>query len=252
MRFTLSFFLIFLLFSSCSNKIEFPEKLTNRIPAENLILPDHQDYLDFRKLSAKDDFTGLQKYVSGFKQKDQDFNLSEFEEQWNIFSGKNDPAKLNANELEEWAGVTGLLFELTGNEKYASELEQISQRSGSSLKEMLAPFILTKNVDHIHVNLFQPVEINFEHSLGGNVTVRLETDFPDSGQIRLYFGMTEQRYIELFVRIPQWAEGAKVTVKNVKYLASPGTYCKIAKKWKEGDVVEIEFPDDRIPAYRGY
>ena len=81
----------------------------------------------------------------------------------------------------------------------------------------------------------------------GEVTFRQETDYPKSGSVKLYFGMTERRYIELFIRIPSWAEGTHVNVKGVKYFADPGSYCKILKKWKEGDVVDIEFPINKKP-----
>ena len=66
----------------------------------------------------------------------------------------------------------------------------------------IEPFVLTKNGDHIYVNLFNPVEINYQHSLGGEVTFRQETAYPESGSVRLHFDNAENRYIELYIRIP--------------------------------------------------
>jgi DUF1680 family protein len=108
--------------------------------------------------------------------------------------------------------------------------------------------VLTKNGDHIYVNLFNPVEINYQHSLGGEVTFRQETTYPESGSVRLHFDNAENRYIELYIRIPEWAEGTSVVVKKVKYFTQPGSYCVIAKKWKQGDVVEIELPIENYQA----
>jgi len=53
--------------------------------------------------------------------------------------------------------------------------------------------------------------------------------------------MEEIRYIEISIRIPDWARNATVTEKNVKYVATPGSYCFIARKWNSGDVIEIAF-----------
>ena len=54
--------------------------------------------------------------------------------------------------------------------------------------------------------------------------------------------------MEIYIRIPEWAEGATVVMQNVKYIAPPGDYCEIAKSWINGDLVEIHFPVEKIPA----
>jgi DUF1680 family protein len=61
--------------------------------------------------------------------------------------------------------------------------------------------------------------------------------------------METKRYIELWIRIPEWAHNASVTVKGVKYLSQPGSYSRVAKQWKEGDVVEVELPLQNVPGY---
>jgi DUF1680 family protein len=61
--------------------------------------------------------------------------------------------------------------------------------------------------------------------------------------------METKRYIELFIRIPEWAEEATVIEKGVKYVATPGSYCQITRKWSEGDMVEINFPTEKMPEY---
>ena len=137
-------------------------------------------------------------------------------------------------------------MELTGEAIFAEVLE--TYQLDSSTRDYTKPFVITKSIDHIHVNLFEPTEIKYDHTLGGEVQFRMETAYPNSGKIKFHFGMTERRYIEVYIRIPEWAEGTTVTVKKVKYFASPGSYCKIAKKWKEGDVVEVEIPEKLNPS----
>lgn len=244
MRLNIFIFLLLILIASCSTETGFPEKKFNRIPLEELKLPIGSNIKNLNESVGTVDFKNLQRYVSQFELKDETFDLKEFEMQWNTFSESNNISKWNEADLEIWVDITGFLLELTGKAKCGEALESISN---SSLQQTIAPYILTKRLDHIFVNLFQPVEINYQHSLYGEVKFRQETDYPKSGNVKLYFGMTERRHIELFIRIPSWAEGTAVTVKQVKYFAPPGGYCHIVKKWKEGDLVEIEFPMDKMP-----
>lgn len=186
-------------------------------------------------------------------QKDEGFELEKFLASWQEF--KNNPSlhQLTHQENLQWFHVTGFLFQLTGKVSFAEELEKIAWNSFSGhphvFNSLVSPYIFTKNVDHIHINLFLPNEIRYEHTLGGEVKIVQESDFPESGNIKINFSMEIKRYIEVFIRIPTWAEGASVTVKGVKYFAQPGQYSIIAKKWKEGDVIDIEFPLENLPDY---
>jgi hypothetical protein len=51
--------------------------------------------------------------------------------------------------------------------------------------------------------------------------------------------LQDKRYLDFYVRIPEWANKASVTVKGVKYNVIPGQFTEIAKKWKNGDEIEI-------------
>ncbi|MDB4582563.1 glycoside hydrolase family 127 protein [Draconibacterium sp.] len=245
MRLRFAVILLIILFSSCSKRNNLPEKISNKIPLEELKFSTDLKNSPIEESFSNMDFSALKSFVSQFESKDDNFNLLEFESKWNAFSNENDMLGWSDSELKIWAEITGLLLELTNSSKYAEELERIASVAGDDLQEIIAPYILTKRIDHIYVNLFQPIEINYSHTLGGEVKFWQETNYPKSGSVRLHFGMTERRYIELFIRIPGWAKGSTVTVKKVKYFAAPGTYCKIAKKWNEGDVVEIKFPIEK-------
>jgi len=242
MKIQFTFFLLLILLNSCFQQNSFPEKKSTRMPVEKLKLQPCLSQLQVDVSKTNVDFSGLNKFILQFETRQKNFSIAAFEKEWKNFILKNNTAEWNDAALKKWINITGLLLELTNNPKYAEELERINLKSGNSMQYEIAPYILTKQIDHIFVNLFQPVEINYNHTMGGEVKFIQETDYPKSGSIKLHFGMTERRYMELFIRIPSWAEGSTVTVKQVNYVASPGTYCKIAKKWKEGDLVEIELP----------
>ncbi|WP_320112842.1 beta-L-arabinofuranosidase domain-containing protein [Draconibacterium orientale] len=231
----LYFIILFFVLVSCNYNDQFPVKKTERISTVNTsVTQDYgNDYGPFENL-----FT----FVNQFDAQDSAFDLQVFKDKYDQFYAAKKKAVYDSPELPAWIEINGLLLELTGEAKYAQELEEIS--ANENMANYIQPFVLTKNGDHIYVNLFNPVEINYQHSLGGEVTFRQETTYPESGSVRLHFDNAENRYIELYIRIPEWAEGTSVVVKKVKYFTQPGSYCVIAKKWKQGDVVEIELPID--------
>jgi hypothetical protein len=245
---------------SCFGKKDVPEFITEKIPAEKVVVksnlqkaifdssryvlqnPDIQKQLDDLMISLRQ-----------FQSKNDDFRLDRFEIQWEQFHQVANDKKLNVVNTKNWFQINGTLLQLTGEAKYAEELEKLMYTGlpGDSLQvnNWTAPYIYTKYVDHIHVNLFAPSEISYQHSLRGSVKIAQETGYTPSGDLQIHFSMEKERYIELFIRIPGWAKGATVTMQNVKYVAHPGEYCKIAKEWNEGDIVEIHFPMESSPEY---
>jgi len=241
------FVLFFLVFGviSCSQKKTFPEKQTFRIPqsAGEPVSPDFSPGQN--KLAG---WQKLDSLIDLYLKKSPEFNLADFKEQWKFFRKKNQFSEFTLVEIEKWVEETGLLFELTKDASMAEELEEVVYLNRQA-KVYTDPFVFTKKTDKIHVNIFRNREIKFSHTMGGEVAIRQETDYPESGKIRIHFTMTNNRYIELHIRIPSWAEGTTATVKNVKYSTPPGDYCRIAKKWRNGDVVEIDLPAEKIPEF---
>jgi len=243
------------LFISCAQNEQFPEKKSEKVALENVLLgssliPVNQLLIadSVSKNNFKNELTGLIQLKRWYEEQNSGFDLGKLESLWSNL--QNQSSDFNLNEVKSWIEVTGFLLEITTNEKYARELETIvyqvaSKFSESEIKEidsLLIPFIFTKNVDHIYVNLFVNSAVKYEHTLKGAVEITQETDYPVSGEVQIKFKMENKRYIELYIRIPEWAVGATVVEKGVKYAAVPGNYCPIARKWKEGDLVEINLP----------
>ena len=247
---------IFLLFSliplflSCSHEKQFPDYLTQKVSKEQLTanLPDTMSgnfKKDSRHVSyqSADCLNQVTTSVNYYIERNPDFNFKRFVINWNECKDEITYSDLNEMELEKWIEATGLLLQLTSDARYAEELEKIFYHTSSNtIKKEVAGYAITKNVDHLHVNLFIPAKIQYEHSLKGSVSMLMETSYPEKGKVDLIFNMEKKRYVELFIRIPSWAKDAHVTAEGVKYLAPPGGYCKIARQWKEGDSVQIIFP----------
>jgi hypothetical protein len=252
--------LMFFIFVSCSRPEKFPVRLSEKVTPGSVILNksvftvnsvvtnDSVQKSDFGK-----ELNELLLYRQLYENRDEKFDLTNLENLWNNI--KKSSVDFNAGNVSDWIEITGFLLEITGKEKYAGELENVLYQSSASFSEnemktiekQLVPYIFTKNVDHIHVNLFVNAAIKYNHTLDGMVEIIQETDYPESGKILIKFKMENKRYIELFIRIPEWAEGATVVEKGVKYVANPGSYCQIARKWSEGNVVEINLPIEKMP-----
>lgn len=243
-------------FISCSKSREPLTFVSEKVSIEEVRIDTQlalSNELPINGLKASD-LIELQNHQSLYLNNNQEFSLTDFSTEWSEKQKYLKTRKLNPSELELWFDITALLFQLSGEAMYAEELNNIVLKGiGENHKEninIVSPYIFTKDVDNLFVNIFTPSTINYDHTTMGNVNVEMQTGFPNSGKVDLKFGMTERRYIEVNIRIPSWADNASVTVKKVKYVAPPGSYCKIAKKWKEGDLIEVQFPIEKMPDYR--
>lgn len=247
-------------FFSCSGPTRFPSKISEKAGLENVVLNKSFlpiQYSAFRDSAQKSDFgKEIEKLLQDKKNYDERnpvFNLVELEQSWSNLQKQSE--YFGSDDMKSWIEITGFMLEVTGNARYASELEKNVYQSASlftesefrEIEKQVTPWIFTKDVDHIYVNLYANATIKYEHSLKGAVEITQETDYPESGKITLKFKMEKKRYIELFIRIPEWADGATVTEWRVKYVANPGEYCKVVRKWDEGDFVEINLPIEQRP-----
>ncbi|MEU7476875.1 beta-L-arabinofuranosidase domain-containing protein [Lentzea sp. NPDC042327] len=90
----------------------------------------------------------------------------------------------------------------------------------------------------LYVTLFIPSVLTWA---ARGVVVRQETSFPDEGATRLT--VTGTGRFELRVRIPSWARGALLHVNGVDAEpVTPGTYARVDRDWRSGDVVEVTLP----------
>ena len=123
----------------------------------------------------------------------------------------------------------------------------------------LGDYIYAKSDDAIYVNLF--VGSNTTISLkSGNVGVKMETNYPREGNIKLNIDPLKISKFSLNLRIPGWAQGQTSTNKlydfsdfgsAIIYLKVNGKdepvrmengYIIINREWKKGDVVEYILP----------
>ena len=106
-------------------------------------------------------------------------------------------------------------------------------------------FIYTHVGNALYVNLFVASELSWREK---GLVLRQETAFPygESSRITIQEVRGKKSEVRMLVRYPGWVKpGAfkvKVNGEAVDVITGPSSYVAIDRKWKKGDVVEIEFP----------
>lgn len=95
----------------------------------------------------------------------------------------------------------------------------------------------------IALNLFTRSDKKFDVN-GKTIGIKTETDYPNSGEVKLTFTCSEPVEFAFRFRTPRWAERIKCTVGNVRYAPKKSEfgYAEIKRHWKSGDILKISMP----------
>lgn len=240
--------LILLTLAGCSGNQQFPELQSERI--EPGMVTWHESPIASELPVAKvtrgiveANLKEMPRMKQFYTDKDSRFDAAHFEKLWENYGV---PAPdLNGESQYAWLDVTGFLLELTGEAGYAGAIAEFMKNArlaaDDRVENLLKSLTYTKSADHIHINLFVNSSVEYQHTFGGKVKITQQKNSGQPENIQVSFEMEQKQYVELYIRIPSDATQARVSVGNVKYVAIPGEYCRIAKKWVTGDTVEIRF-----------
>jgi DUF1680 family protein len=115
----------------------------------------------------------------------------------------------------------------------------------------VAAYLATSSAGGVQIHQFTPGEIRH-----GDLRLRVETDYPWSGTVRVrVLGGGPAR---ISLRVPAWASGATLTHGGETRPVTPG-YADAERAWRPGDELVLElpmrprwtYPDRRIDAVRG-
>ncbi|SHJ31092.1 hypothetical protein SAMN05444280_1163 [Tangfeifania diversioriginum] len=102
--------------------------------------------------------------------------------------------------------------------------------------------IFYHNENEFYVTQFIAAEVSWEEK---NVKITQLTQFPEEQGTTLKFECEEPVKFTVKIRYPSWAENGmtvKLNGKTQKVKSQQGSFVELAKKWKTGDEVEVEFP----------
>ncbi|WP_420400478.1 glycoside hydrolase family 127 protein [Flagellimonas sp.] len=97
----------------------------------------------------------------------------------------------------------------------------------------------------VWVNLYGSNKLNTKLEDGSTIALTQQTNYPWDGNIKITVDTVEKnKDFSLMLRIPGWATMAdlKVNGQTISTLPESGSYFDLKRKWKKGDVVEINLP----------
>lgn len=118
----------------------------------------------------------------------------------------------------------------------------------------LEGYVATSGDDGLQIHLYATGRLETE-TTGGELAVRVETDYPWDGRVRLRVESAPAADAEIALRVPAWAEDATLDGRPVE----AGTYARTRRTWSAGDEIVLELPmqprltvaDERVDAVRG-
>ncbi len=77
-----------------------------------------------------------------------------------------------------------------------------------------------------------------------HISLKVETEYPFKQDIRITVSPAKPARFPLRLRIPAWAQGARIHVngKLLQVAVDPGTFARIERNWQAGDVIELHLP----------
>lgn len=155
----------------------------------------------------------------------------------NIREQNNGTSTFRPEILEKWVTVNSRLLKFSGEVRFADAIEKIVYgRQGATVSDsLLKSLVYTNLFDKVYINVIGNSSVSFQHTTGGNVKLIQETKYPEHNVIILKCECSDKRFLDVNIRIPSWAENPTVTHGNVKYVARPGEYCQVVRKWRNGD-----------------
>lgn len=239
---------------ACQLRTAEPVNTSERIPAEQIslggVLADELSQTDHagREVDKRGPvymatIEELQKLLEQTKSTGTDLDDTEIGERWENLNTEitNTFESLTTQDLNAWVALNDSLLKYTQQVRFADALERVVYNPVNDVLEtdQVKSFYFTRLYDRIYFNVFGSSSLHYEHTTGGVVRIVQDTDYPFDGRVSIKLELQDKRYLDLFIRIPEWANRASVTVKGVKYNVVSGQYTEIAKKWKNGDEVEI-------------
>jgi DUF1680 family protein len=108
----------------------------------------------------------------------------------------------------------------------------------------LQQYIYSAKDHDVWVNLYIGSSLKHQLPDGAKINLRQRTKYPWNGSVEIEIILDKSTTFSLRLRIPSWTRSASVMVNGepVKLKPEGEYYLEISRKWKNGDVVAVNFP----------
>ncbi len=120
-----------------------------------------------------------------------------------------------------------------------------------TLPQVAADYVIStyfRSRDGVYVNLYVPSRLTWALDRSSSCALTQQTDYPRENLVTLRVDPSSPREFSLHLRIPSWAgpdTSISINGKRLTAAAKPGSFYKISRTWKSGDLLELEV-DQRV------
>jgi len=96
----------------------------------------------------------------------------------------------------------------------------------------------------VAVNLYSGNKLSTKLIDGSELQLTQVSNYPWDGAVTITIDKCKKDAFEILMRIPGWADGASIKVngEDAGVSIKTGTFAKIERKWKSGDVISLDMP----------
>ncbi len=119
---------------------------------------------------------------------------------------------------------------------------------------MLPRFAVMTSTDEVYINLYSELSAKFQLSSKNNIVLEQKTTYPEGDKIKITINSDQPEEFTVALRIPDWSIQNSLLVNGEKVEGiTPGTYAKITREWKKGDLIELRLDlRGRVVKLNGY
>lgn len=106
---------------------------------------------------------------------------------------------------------------------------------------MIPRFAIMTSDNEVFINLYTDLSATLTLPSKNNVSIKQNTSYPEGDKIKLKVNPENSENFSVALRIPEWSIQNSLLVNGEKIEnITPGTYVKISRQWKKGDVIELQ------------
>lgn len=133
---------------------------------------------------------------------------------------------------------------LEGPRKYFELDSYCCPNNFRRIMSVLPQMVCYRAGDGAAVNLYTPSTVKLDLGDTVSLTLRQETDYPNSGRVTLRVDPSQPTEFPLKLRIPRWCVKASVSVNGdtVAKDVAGGQFFELKRSWNAGDRVDLDMP----------
>lgn len=146
--------------------------------------------------------------------------------------------KYDGSEIAKYSPLGGIRH--AGEEQCGMHIN-CCNANGPRAFMMLPGFAVMEKGGDIYINMYGTSRFSLPLDLKNKVIIEQFSGYPESEEVTIRINQAKPASYTLALRIPAWSSKTTVSINNEVIAAVvPGTYLKLNRPWKNGDVIKLK------------